>query len=157
MNKKHTSLKSRKWLDHDIHFVTKRFTDIGFETTEEIMELRVFDLLNMNRVDAETAKEMILALYRFYNPNRMVDDAMAQQLMDQYFPFSEWRKKHKNLSVITVKELVMAEDINRKAILHFYNSIQKAFYKSKEYSSREYRYRDYWDLLQDRRNGQNTQ
>lgn len=151
MNKKYTSLKSRKWLDHDTHFVTKRFTDIGFETTEEIMELRVFDLLNMNRVDAETAKEMILSLYCFYNPNSMVDEAMAQQLMDQYFPFTQWRKKHKNLSVITVRDLVMAEDINRKAILHFYNSIQKAFYKSKEYSSREYRYRDYWDLLQDRR------
>ena len=151
MNKGNTSLRSRKWRDQDIRFVTKRFTDIGFEKTEEIMDLRVFDLLNMNRVDAETAREMILALYRFYNPNTMVDEAMEQQLMDQYFPFAEWRKKHRNLSVITVRELVMAEDINRKAILHFYNSIQRAFYKSKEYSSREYRYLDYWDLLQDRR------
>ena len=146
MNKGNTSLRSRKWLDQDISFVTKRFTDIGFEKTEEIM----------GREDnfgdkTHTAREMILALYRFYNPNTMVDEAMEQQLMDQYFPFAEWRKKHRNLSVITVRELVMAEDINRKAILHFYNSIQRAFYKSKEYSSREYRYRDYWDLLQDRR------
>lgn len=147
MNTRNTSLKSRQWLDQDRHFVTNRFTDIGFERTEEIMELRVFDLLNMNRVDAETAKEMILALYRFYNPNTTVDEGMEQQLIDQYFPFTEWRKQHRDLSRITVKDLVMAEDINRKAILHFYNCIVKAFYKSKEYSSREYRYRDYWDLL----------
>ena len=151
MKDQNTSLRSRNWLARDRCYVTDRFTDIGFENTEEIMDLRVFDLLNLTRVDAETAKEMILALYRFFNPNDAVDVGMDQQAIDQYFPFTAWRRAHRDLAAITVRDLVMAEDINRKAILHFYNCILKAFYKSKEYSSREYRFRDYWDLLHERK------
>lgn len=85
---------------------------------------------------------------RKYNPNTIIDRGMEQREIDQYYPFSEWRKKHKDLSKVLVRDLVMAENINRKAILHFYDSILKAFYKSQEYNCREYRFQDYWDLLQ---------
>ena len=150
MKTRNTSLHSKHWQSYDTAFVSERLSDIGFEDTEEILTLRVFDLLNLNRIDAEAGKEIILALYRFYNPNTMVDEGMEQKAIDQYFPFALWRKKHRDLSRITVRDLVMAEDINRKAILHFYNSILKAFYKSREYSCREYRYRDYWEMLREK-------
>ncbi len=150
-----TSLKSKDWLKHDRNFISDRFTDIGFEYAEEVMELRVFDLLNLNRIDAEAAREMILALYRRFNPNPFVDEGIEEKLLDQNYPFALWRSRHKDLSRILVRDLVMAENINQKAIIHFYNSILKAFFKSKEYSSREYRFRDYWELLQsDRRKEQ---
>ena len=148
MKHANTSLRSRAWLKHDRSFVTDRFIDVGFEHAEEIMDLRVFDMLNLNRIDAEAGKEMILALYRKYNPNTIIDRGMEQREIDQYYPCSEWRKKHKDLSKVLVRDLVMAENINRKAILHFYDSILKAFYKSQEYNCREYRFQDYWDLLQ---------
>ena len=150
-----TSLKSKDWLKHDRSFISDRFTDIGFEYADEVMELRVFDLLNLNRIDAEAAREMILALYRRFNPNPFVDEGIEEKLIDQNYPFTLWRSRHKDLSKVLVRDLVMAENINQKAINHFYNSILKAFFKSKEYSSREYRFRDYWDLLQsDRRKEQ---
>ena len=150
-----TSLKSKDWLKHDRSFISDRFTDIGFEYADEVMELRVFDLLNLNRIDAEAAREMILALYRRFNPNPFVDEGIEEKLIDQNYPFTLWRSRHKDLSKVLVRDLVMAENINQKAIIHFYNSILKAFFKSKEYSSREYRFRDYWDLLQsDRRKEQ---
>lgn len=150
-----TSLKSKDWLKHDRSFISDRFTDIGFEYADEVMELRVFDLLNLNRIDAEAAREMILALYRRFNPNPFVDEGIEEKLIDQNYPFTLWRSRHKDLSKVLVRDLVMAENINQKAINHFYNSILKAFFKSKEYSSREYRFRDYWELLQsDRRKEQ---
>ncbi len=150
-----TSLKSKDWLKHDRNFISDRFTDIGFEYAEEVMELRVFDLLNLNRIDAEAAREMILALYRRFNPNPFVDEGIEEKLIDQNYPFTLWRSRHKDLSKVLVRDLVMADNINQKAIIHFYNSILKAFFKSKEYSSREYRFRDYWELLQsDRRKEQ---
>lgn len=128
MKHANTSLRSKAWLKHDRSFVTDRFIDVGFEHAEEIMDLRVFDMLNLNRIDAEAGKDMILALYRKYNPNTIIDRGMEQREIDQYYPFSEWRKKHKDLSKVLVRDLVMAENINRKAILHFYDSILKAFY-----------------------------
>lgn len=150
MKNTNTNLHSKHWQSNDTAYISERLSDIGFEDAGEILELRVFDLLNLNRIDAEAGKEIILALYRFYNPNTVVDEGMEMKAIDQYFPFTIWRKKHRDLSAITVRDLVMAEDINRKAILHFYNSILKAFYKSREYSCREYRYRDYWEMLREK-------
>ena len=148
MTQKKTSLKSKDWLKQDRRFISDRFTALGFDYAEEIMELRVFDLLNLNRIDAETAKEMIFALYRAFNPNPLVDESMELKLIDQYFPFAQGRSKHRDLSQVLVRDLVMTEDINQKAIARFFNSILRAFFKSKEYSSREYRFADYWEMLQ---------
>ena len=149
MTQKKTSLKSKDWLKQDRSFISDRFTALGFDYAEEIMELRVFDLLNLNRIDAETAKEMILALYRVFNPNPLMDESIELKLIDQYYPFAKWRSKHKDLSQVLVRDLVMAEDINQKAIARFFNSILRAFFKSKEYSSREFRFADYWEMLQE--------
>ena len=151
MKKQKISLTSNAWLKEDTHFVTDRFVDIGFVVAEEIMQLRVYDLLNLNRIDAETAKEAILLLYRIYNPNTSVDDGMDNGTIDQYFPFSAWRKKHPDLSIIKIRDLVMTEDINRRAIIRIWNRILKAFYKSEEYNCREYRFRDYYELLSERK------
>ena len=151
MKKQKISLTSNAWLKEDTNFVTDRFVDIGFAAADEIMQLRVYDLLNLNRIDAETAKEAILLLYRIYNPNTSVDDGMDNGMIDQYFPFSAWRKKHPDLSRIKVRDLVMAKDINRRAIIRIWNRILKTFYKSMEYNCREYRFRDYYEMLSERR------
>ena len=141
------SLRSGTWLKEDRHYVTQRLLDRGFCYADELMELRIFDLLNIYRINAEVGREIILMLYRICNPNEAVDEGMELMLIDQYFPFTAWRKKHRDLSRLTVEELVMAEDINRRAIVHFYNCVLKAFFKSDEYNSREYRYYSYDDML----------
>ncbi len=148
MTQKKTSLRSKDWLKQDRSFISDRFTDLGFDCAEEIMELRIFDLLNLNRIDAETAKEMILALYRTFNANSLMDESIELKLIDQYYPFAQWRSKHKDLSQVLVRDLIMTEDINQKAIVRIFNSIRKAFFKSKEYNSREYRFSDYWEMQQ---------
>lgn len=146
--KERISLRSGTWQKEDRHYVTKRLLDRGFSYADELMELRIFDLLNIYRINAEVGREIILMLYRICNPNDAVDEGMELMLIDQYFPFTAWRKKHRDLSKLMVRELVMTEDINHRAIVHFYNSVLKAFFKSEEYSSREYRYYSYDDMLE---------
>ena len=154
MNNKIVSLRSKTWREADIAYVSERFRDLGITHTFQIMNMRVFDLLNMNRIDAETAKEAILALYRVHNPNTAIDKGMDEMVIDQYFPFADWRKDHRDLSKLTVRDLVMANNINHRAIVRIYNRILKAFFQSKEYDRREYRFRDYYDMLSERRTAQ---
>ena len=151
MRKRKLSLKSISVLNEDTHYITSRLQDRGFRYADQLMELRIFDLLNIYRINAEIAKETILMLYRIYNPNTSVDEGMAEMLIDQYFPFTEWRKQHPDPARITVKELVMAEDINHRAIARIYNRILKAFFKSEEYNNRQYRFWSYQDMLSGRR------
>ena len=134
------SLGSEIWLKEDSHYITQRLLDRGFRYADQLMAMRIFDLLNIYMINAEIGQESILMLYRIFNHNRTMDESMELRLMDQTFPFSEWRKKHRDLSKVSVRDLVLAENINRKAILRLYNSILKAFYRSAEYDSREYKY-----------------
>ena len=151
MKQKKTSLRSWDWLRHDRSFITRRFTDIGFKYADEVLGLRVFDLLNLDRIDSETGRAMIRALYHLYNPNPLVDEGIEQKQIDQYYPFDRWRNQHRDLSRVLVRDLVMADNINWRAIEHLYNRILKSFYKSKEYNNREYGFMNYHEMLHRRK------
>ena len=96
MNKKYkTRLDSAEWILHDTEHCARHFTVLGFETVGEIVDLKVFDLLNLNRIDNNRAEEMLLALYGYLNLNQDVDEDLYYGFMDQYFDFARWRKIHK--------------------------------------------------------------
>ena len=145
--KKEISLASETWLKEDEHYITDRLTGRGFRRTGELLDLRVYDLLNICRIHAEVAEETVLTLYRVCNPNAAADEAMELGLTGQTFPLAGWRKKHRDPSAVTVRDLVMADGINRRAVRRLYGSVLKAFYRSGEYDGREYRYVSYEDLL----------
>lgn len=147
------SLRSETWLKEDTYYITQRLMERGFRYADQLMELRVFDLLNIYRINAEVAQEIILMLYRIFNHNPAVDESMELKLMSQTFPFSSWRKEHRDMSKVSVGDLVSAGDINRKAILRLYSSLLKAFYRSGEYDSREYRYYSYSDAAKNGESG----
>ena len=140
------SLGSETWLREDSHFITQRLLDRGFRYADQLMAMRIFDLLNIFMINAEIGQESILMLYRIFNHNLAMDESMEMKLTGQTFPFAAWRKTHRDLSKVSVQDLVLSEDINRKAILRLYNSILKEFYKSDEYDGREYRYHSYSDV-----------
>ena len=85
------------------------------------------------------------------NPNTDIDKAIYIGTMTQPFPYAPWRKKHRDLSEVKVRDLVLAPDINMQAIQHFYDSIRRAFFKSEEYNWREYRYRNWREYIACRR------
>lgn len=139
VNKMKTRLDSKEWSRIDEERVGYYFQDLGFKTVGEIAGLRMFDLFNLNRVDNIRAWEMVRNLYMFLNKNHDADNALEYGIMDQYFPFKEWRKKYKPKNAKVV-DLVMAFDMNEKALHRLFGEISRAFYKSDEYSIRYYKY-----------------
>lgn len=145
VNKMKTRLDSKEWSRIDEERVGYYFRDLGFKTVGEIAGLRMFDLFNMNRVDNIRAWEMIRSLYAYLNKNHDADNALEYGMMDQYFPYKEWRKAHKPKNAKVV-DLVMAFDMNEKSIHRLFGEISRAFYKSDEYSIRYYRYGSIEDM-----------
>ena len=140
--------ESEEWLSKDDVCIAGYFDGLGFKTLQDVLNMRVFDLMNMRRIDSIRTEEIITGLYHFLNPNSRVDEAIYQRVMTQPFDLSGWRKKHKDLSQVKVADLVLTEEINLYAIQHFYDAIRKKFFKSDEYNWREYRYRDWNDYQQ---------
>lgn len=142
---------SIKWLAEDEQIVADYFLNLGFLSLKEILDMRVFDLMNMQGLDAVRVEEIIICLYKWLNPNTDIDEAIYIGTMTQPFPYAPWRKKHRDLSEVKVRDLVLVPDINMQAIQHFYDSIRRAFFKSEEYNWREYRYRNWREYIACRR------
>ena len=104
--------------------------------------MRVFDLMNMQGLNAVRVEEVIICLYKWLNPNTAIDEAIYNGMMSQPFLYTPWRKEHKDLAAIKVGDLVLTPGINMKAIQHFYDAIRKAFFKSEEYNWRWYKFRN---------------
>lgn len=142
------------WLEQDDLNVSSYFGELGFHNLKEILDMRVFDLMNMNHLDAIRVEEIITCLYKFFNRDAVVDEALYDGLMSQPFDFRAWFKKHKNASEVIVSDIVMAEDINWDAVQEIYEEVKGRFFNSDEYNWREYRYWNYKDYLkQKKRNG----
>ena len=139
MSRMKTRLDSKAWYGLDKECVGCYFIELGFTRVGEILALRMFDLFNMDRIDNIRAWEMVRCLYHFLNKDSEMDEALEWKLTDQCFPFAEWRKTHKAKEV-RVADLVMAADMNEKALQRLFGSITRAFYKSNEYSARYYKY-----------------
>lgn len=130
------------WLSENDKSIAYYFESLGFDNLKQILDMRVFDLMNMNGLNAIRVDEILRCLYLWLNPNPEIDKAMYIKALSQPFSYSAWRKVHRNLSDVTVGELVMTPDINLRALQHFYDAVRKAFFKSDEYTMREYRYRN---------------
>ena len=75
--------------------VANYFDSLGFEHLDQVLDMRVFDLLNMNLLDAVRVEEIIVCLYRSLNPNITEDEAMYCGAMNQRFDYTGWRKIHR--------------------------------------------------------------
>lgn len=131
---------SPKWRKVDEYKVANPFVDVGFRQVKDVVDLRVFDLLNISRINNNRAEEMLLCIYHLLQPDSRIDEGIYNDEIDQYFSYREWKKKHQPLSGVTVREILTTEDLNEGALLRIFDGVTAAFYKSDEYNSREYRY-----------------
>ena len=123
MNKKiNINPSSTKWLEKDDRVVADYFCDLGFRSLKQILDMRVFDLMNMQGLNAVRVEEVIICLYKWLNPNTAIDEAIYNGMMSQPFLYTPWRKEHKDLAAIKVGDLVLPPGINMKAIQHSYGS-----------------------------------
>ena len=143
MKYKKIRLDSMIWRMADEAGVGRHFEKIGFKNVNEILELRIYDLLNMNHIDSARAEEMVTCLYHLLNEDRLMDDALENREADQLFPFKEWKYAHGGPDRIRVKDIVLAEGMNYEALCKLFDWVVRAFYKSEEYDGRGYRYLNY--------------
>ena len=84
---------SIKWLAEDEQIVADYFLDLGFLSLKEILDMRVFDLMNMQGLDAVRVEEIIICLYKWLNPNTDIDEAIYIGTMTQPFPYAPSERK----------------------------------------------------------------
>lgn len=156
-NKININPSSTKWLEKDDRVVADYFCDLGFRSLKQILDMRVFDLMNMQGLNAVRVEEVIICLYKWLNPNTAIDEAIYNGMMSQPFLYTPWRKEHKDLAAIKVGDLVLTPGINMKAIQHFYDAIRKAFFKSEDYNWRWYKFRNRSEYPLDCRCGTETE
>ena len=131
---------SSKW----IRSLDKSLADVlyyhGLEVPSDVLRLQIFDLLNLYKIDTGRADAIVTSLYAFLNPNDTVDEAMSYGEMTQPFSYQEWKKAHRKMNMVTVRDLVLEEEINLRAVRHLLDRICRAFHRSDEYDPRQYRY-----------------
>lgn len=145
------SLKSMWWMDKDEDGAGRPFVRAGFSNTAEILELRVYDMLNIMGIDRIIAEEMMYALYRAFNEDKQADDALYEGFLDQYFDYAAWREKHPDKSKVLVKDIIMAKGMNMEAVEWLFDQTVRKFWRSPEYDSRKYRYWNYRELLEQKK------
>lgn len=118
-NKININPSSTKWLEKDDRVVADYFCDLGFRSLKQILDMRVFDLMNMQGLNAVRVEEVIICLYKWLNPNTAIDEAIYNGMMSQPFLYTPWRKEHKDLAAIKVGDLVLTPGINMKAMKNY--------------------------------------
>lgn len=136
------SLRAKSLLRYDGYGVMNILYSLGFNTLGEILNMRVYDLMNLNCMSRNLAEEVVYIFYKFLNDNPEADFSMSLGELKQYFDYADWHKRHPDYSQIVVRDLALSDDINERALAHLFNLTAKAFFKSNEYNSREYRYLD---------------
>ena len=121
---------SREWRSVDKDSIYVVFDMLGFKKVADVMQLRVFELLNLNRINNNRAEEMLLCIYRLLYSNKKLDDGIYNDEIDQYFSYREWKKTHKNLDQVTVSDILLTEGINQAALLRIFDGVTSAFYTS---------------------------
>ena len=87
--KKKMSLRfsTPEWRIVDEYEVADAFIDVGFRRVKDVVELRLFDLLNISRINNNRAEEMLLCIYHLLQPDRRIDEGIYNDEIDQYFSY----------------------------------------------------------------------
>ena len=67
---------SLKWRMIDEYKVANPFIEVGFRQVKDVVDLRVFDLLNISRINNNRAEEMLLGIYHLLQPDRRSDEGI---------------------------------------------------------------------------------
>ena len=67
------SFDSLEWMNVDEENSSQIFYDLGFRTVNEVLNIRMFDLFNLQDVDNNRAEEFLVTVFKFIYPNKTVD------------------------------------------------------------------------------------
>lgn len=89
-NKININPSSTKWLEKDDRVVADYFCDLGFRSLKQILDMRVFDLMNMQGLNAVRVEEVIICLYKWLNPNTAIDEAKKDKWVNRSISCPEY-------------------------------------------------------------------
>ena len=144
-NIENKSIKKTRWYDELDYREIDALIYVGIRDPRTILDLRVFDLLNLFGIDMRRGLNIVYSLYKYYNQNNR-EDELKKSGFRPSFSYNAWYAKYKDLSAVTVKDLVMTDKINEDAVQTLYERVRKAFTDSDEYNWREYRYKNISEL-----------
>ena len=111
-NKININPSSTKWLEKDDRVVADYFCDLGFRSLKQILDMRVFDLMNMQGLNAVRVEEVIICLYKWLNPNTAIDEAIYNGMMSQPFLYTfATRMCESGLNVKVVQSVLGHADV----------------------------------------------
>lgn len=122
------------WVDVIDPCVTEHFIFLGFKRPADFMDIRLFDLFNLDCVDNNRAEELVLELSRFLYPDR--DEYSEETLECQMYEAGV----NYNPDELTIGELLEDETLSEEGLLGVFDWVTQHFYHSDEYDSRKYRY-----------------
>ncbi len=118
--------------------VTDHFISLGFNRPDDFMNIRLFDLFNLDCVDNNRAEEMVLDLSRFLYPDR---DEFSEEPEQENLKYQMLvAGTTYNPDEITIGELLEDELLSEEGLLGVFDWVTQRFYKSDEYDSRHYKY-----------------
>lgn len=138
---------SSEWIENLDFDLSEILTSHGISCPDDLLQIRFFDFLNLNRIDASVGYRILMSLYEFMNYRPVFDDLLMYGETGQKFRFMEFRARYKKLERVTLADMIFYEHVNAKAMNKMFEHMRRAFMKSSEFNSREYRYRCYKDLM----------
>ena len=146
-------LESREWTDRDELGTEIAFLQAGFSNTEEILNLRIYDMLGIRGIDTGRADEMMEALYRFFTGGEYINEDIwlasgeYHEETGRYPDARKWWEKHPDPSKVLVRDIILERCFTIDSMFDIYSDVVRAYWRSEEYT-RKYRFRNYGDLLE---------
>lgn len=98
---------SPKWRMIDEYKVANPFIDVGFRQVKDVVDLRVFDLLNISRINNNRAEEMFYQLYNIH----LLNGEVIQSAEDYDLPAEKGLvgmfERMKETDILTVNDLLL--------------------------------------------------
>lgn len=144
------SLDSQEWMKVDEENSSQIFYDLGFRTVNEVLNIRVFDLFNLQDVDNNRAEEFLLTVFKYLYPDKTVDQNIYYNEKEQEPLYKKWSEKHPEFETVKVRDVLIQDGLEVGTMLCVFDYATQEFYKSNEYNNRKYRYTSYSALKKKR-------
>ena len=144
------SLDFQEWMKVDEENSSQIFYDLGFRTVNEVLNIRVFDLFNLQDVDNNRAEEFLLTVFKYLYPDKTVDQNIYYNEKEQEPLYKKWSEKHPEFETVKVRDVLIQDGLEVGTMLCVFDYATQEFYKSNEYNNRKYRYTSYSALKKKR-------
>ncbi|MBE6780445.1 MAG: hypothetical protein E7545_05645 [Ruminococcaceae bacterium] len=147
---------SEEWMKVDEENSSQIFYDLGFRTLDEVLNIRMFDLFNLQDVNNNRAEEFFVTVFKFLYPDKTIDYNIYYDSNKEKTFYIKWKEKHPLDIDVLVKDVLIQEEFEVGTMLCIYDYVTQAFYRSSEYDNRKYRYMNYSNLKNKNSSTKNT-